>query len=166
MECVTCSKENKKNKHRLDTLKCPITYDSFKIVTHLGHERKYTSIHSDETGEIFISVGCRYNKAFLESEEATIVQSQVVGGWVKRKGKYQIHLRVIVSSEKNPQVIIRNKIFCEELGPTLEGIALAEQGLLAKHPSLAKTKIYIHFESIDKAYDRVEEWHTLGYWSH
>lgn len=166
MTCVTCSKENKKNKHRLDPLKCPITYDSFKIVTHLGHCRKYTSIHSDETEEIFISIGTHYNKAFLQSEEAVKVESQVVGHWLKWKGKYEIHLQVIVSSEKNPQAFIRNKIICEELGPNLEGIALAEQGLLAKHPSLAKTKIYIHFKSIDKEYDRVEKWHTLGYWAH
>lgn len=164
INCTTCSKTNKKNTHRLNPLLFPIIYGSSDIITTLQLPRKYTSIHNDNTGEIFLSIDHTYNSKMLQSDEATKVQSQVVGKWVKKNNKYEIHLRVIVSSQQNPQAFIRNKIFCEELGTVLEGIALAESSLLKSHPKLDRTKIFVHFKSIDSTYQRVEYWNRLGYW--
>ena len=56
------------------------------------------------------------------------------------------------------------KIFCAELGPVLEGIAFSETALLKAHHDLRNTKIYIHFKSIDKNYDRMEYWGKLKDW--
>lgn len=165
MACVKCSKENKKNTHRLKPLLAPITYECSDIITKFSLPRKYTNTHNDETAEIYLSVGREYNKILLSSEEAVKVQSQVVGKWVKVGDKYEIHFKVLVSTEKNPQAFIRNKIFCEELAPVLEGFALAETALLKLYPCLGNTKIFVHFKSIDKAYDRVEYWHKLKYWA-
>lgn len=164
-DCVKCSETNRLNQHRLEPLLAPITYESAEIITNFSLPRKYTNTHNDETSEIYLSIGHDYNKRMLESEEAVKVQSQVVGKWAKHKSGYAIHFTVIVSSEQNPQAFIRNKIFCEELGVVLEGFGLAETALLKLHPELAKAKIYVHFESIDPAYARVEKWHTLGYWA-
>jgi hypothetical protein len=163
--CYICNKEDKVNNHRLDPLLLPITYESSKIITSFDLPRKYTSTHNDQTKEIYLSIGHEYNKRLLESDEAVKVQSEVVGKWVKtKKGKYQINLTVLVSTEKNPQAEFRNIVFCRELGPVLEGIALAESALLKLYPRLASTKIYVHFKSIDPNYNRVEYWHRLGYW--
>ncbi len=162
--CRRCSIDSKENKHRLDPLLFPITYASQEVMETFSLPRKYTSTHDDEKKEIYLSIGSDYNERMLQTEEVILVESQVIGKWVKRGKKYEIHLRVLVTTEKNPQAFIRNKIFCEELGVVLEGIALAETCVLLRNPSLTKSKIYIHFESVDPEYKRVEYWGKLGYW--
>lgn len=157
--------ENRSNQHRLNPLLLPITYESADIITNFSLPRKYTSTHNDVTREIYMSIGQKYNKLLLDSEEAVKFETQVVGKWVKKDNKYEIHLEVLVSTEKNPQAQIRNKIFCAELGPVLEGIALAETALLQSHPKYGNARIFVHFKSIDKKYDRVEYWHRLKYWA-
>lgn len=162
---VCCSKENRINNHRLQPLLLPITYEDKGIMTNLSLPRKYTSTHNDETREVYVSIGHDYNNFLLNTDEVKNVESQVIGQWKKNGNKYEIHLMVLVSTEKNPQAEIRNKIFCEELGYVLEGIAFAETPLLSKKPKLGRTKIYVHFKSNDPKYNRTEYWHRLSYWS-
>jgi len=159
-----CTEENRVNKYKLQPLLLPITYGSADIMRKLSLPRKYTSIHNDDTREVFISIGHEYNKLLLDTDEAKNVQSQVIGYWKLNDDKYEIHLRVLVSTEQNPQSEIRNKIFCEELGYVLEGIAYAEIPLLNRNPRLGNTPIYIHFKSMDPKYNRTEYWHKLAYW--
>jgi len=161
---ISCSKDNRKNTHRLNPLLLPITYESANIIKKLKLPRKYTSTHNDETAEVFLSIGHEYNTLLLSSEEVKNVESQVVGKWIKKHNKYQIHLEVLVSTLKNPSPFFRNKVFCEEMAPVLEGIALAETCILTLNPHLLKTKIYIKFKSIDKSYDRIEYWGKLSRW--
>lgn len=162
--CMKCTSQNKKNNHRLDPLLCPITYENSSIITNFSLPRKYTNIHNDETREVLISVGKNYNKTMLSSPEAINVETQITGKWGKKDGKYTILLEAIVSTNKNPQAQIRNIIICNELGLVLEAIALAETALLELNPKLAKTKIYVHFKSIDSKYDRIEYWGRLQRW--
>jgi len=162
---VKCSRDNKKNKCDQDTSKLLLSYGDFGVPGHLKLPRKYTSIHNDETAEIFIFVGHEYNQEYLNSEEAKVVQSQVVGKWVKSRCGYKIKFQVLVSTPQNPYPFFRNLVFCQELGHVLQGVALIEGTLLARHPELKDTPIEIHFISqVDPAYDRVEEWGTLGHW--
>ena len=156
--CIECKCENKKNNHRLDPLLCPITYESSDIITKFSLPRTYTNIHDDTTREIFISVGKSFNKTMLSSPEAINIESQIIGKWAKKDNKYIIILQAIVSTLKNLQAQIRNTIICNELSLVLEGIALSETALLKLYPKLSKTKIYVKFKSIDKAYNRVEYW--------
>ncbi len=163
-DSICCTKDNRENKHRLNPLLLPITYESKDIITKLNLPRKYTSTHNDDTREIYLSIGHSYNERLLSSTEAVKVESQIIGEWIKKKGKYEIRLVAYVSTKKNPQAEFRNKVICAEMSPVLEGIALAETCLLKMHPELIKTKIYIHFKSIDKRYDRVEYWGRLSRW--
>jgi hypothetical protein len=163
-QCIVCSKQDRRNQHRLDPLSCPITYSSNKIITSLRLPRKYTTTHNDDRSEIYVSIGSDYNQNLLNTDEVINLQTQVIGKWIQRKHRYEIHLNVQVSTLKNPDAYLRNTIFCKELGLVLEGIALAETGLLHTHPKLAKTRIYIHFKSIEEKYRRIERWGRLGDW--
>lgn len=163
--CQKCSAKDRSNQHRLQPLLLPITYESSEIITDFSLPRKYTSTHNDETREVYVSVGHQYDKRLLASEEAVKVQSQVTGEWIKKDHKYEIHFKVLVSTPQNPQAEIRNQIFCAELGTVLEGIAFAETALLKLHPKYGKARIFVHFKSIDPAYDRTEYWHRLEYWT-
>ena len=162
--CIKCSKQNKINNHALNPLLTPITYETVKIVDNLSLPRKYTSTHNDDTAQIFISVGSEYNKILLNTAEVRNVQSQILGKWNRKHHKYSIHFKAYISTEQNPQAELRNLIICKELGIVMQSVALAETALLNKYPKLNKTKIYVHFSSIDPKYDRIEYWNTLGYW--
>lgn len=164
-QCVKCSKKDRTNQDRLEPLLLPITYESSEIIESFSLPRKYTSTHNDATREIYVSIGHEYNKILLESEEAVKTQSQVIGKWIKKDHKYEIHFEVLVSTLENPQAKFRNEIFCAELGPVFEGIALAETALLKSKPKYGDAKIYVHFKSIDPAYDRIEYWNRLKYWA-
>jgi len=159
-----CSKKNRQNSHRLNPLLFPITYESAEVINSLDLPRKYTSTHNDDTREIYLSIGHTYNDRLLSSEEAVKVESQIVGKWISKGKKYEIHLEALVSTDKNPQSEIRNRIICSETSPVLEGIALAETCLLTLYPSLARTKIFIHFKSKDPKYNRIEYWGKLSRW--
>lgn len=156
--CIQCSDLNRTNQHQLKPFSLSINYESTDIITSIELPRKYTSAYRD------ISIGHDYNKKILQHDDVIKRQNHVVGEWVKIDGKYEIHLNVIVSSEENPDASMRNKMFCDKLGLTLESIAFAETTLLKLHPSLASTKIYIRFHSLEEKYDRTEYWHRLGYW--
>lgn len=163
--CITCEKQDKINTHRLDPLYFPIIYQNARVITSLTLPRLYTSTHNDDTKQIFLSIGPKYDEILLNTPEVINVETEILGKWVKKNDKYRIQLTAIVSTEKNPQAQIRNIIICKELGVVLEGIAFAETALLKRYPCLKDTKIYIHFKSIDPAYDRTEYWGKLGYWS-
>ena len=163
-EKVTCV--DKRNQHVLVPSKTWISYESVRTPTHFSLPRVYTSTHNDDRKEIYVFTGSEQNKDMLSEPEPVNVQSQVTGKWRKNSssGKYEIHLKVIVSSQKNPQAVIRNSIFCENMSMVLEAIALSEQGLLLKYPDFREVKIFITFESIDKKYNREEYWGKLRRW--
>jgi hypothetical protein len=156
--------QNRKNKHSLIPSSTPITYSNNEISTHFSLPRVYTSTHNDEKREVYIHVGTELNRKMLSEPEPVNVESQVVGKWYRVKGKYEIRLRVLVSTLKNPQAAIRNKIFCESMSMVLEAIALAERGMLIDNPKKKKAKIYIKFVSHLKEYNRTEKWGRLGEW--
>lgn len=156
--CIQCSETNRTNKHYLKPFSLSINYGSADIMTSLELPRRYTSAYRD------ISVGHEYNNKILQHGDIIKRQNQIVGEWIKNNGKYEIHLNVIVSSDQNPDASTRNKTFCDKLSLTLESIAFAETALLKLHPSLASTRIYIRFHSLESKYNRTEYWHRLGYW--
>lgn len=163
-EKVTCV--DKRNQHKLVPSKTWIAYESTKIGTHFSLPRVYTSTHNDDRREIYMFVGTELNEELLAEPEPKNVESQVTGKWKynDKTGKYEIHLKVIVSSEKNPQAEIRNTIYCKEMSTVLEALALSEQGLLLKYPDFKEVRIYITFTSTNKKYSRVEYWGKLKRW--
>lgn len=146
-------------------LKSLLNYSSSNIMTKFCLPRKYTSTHSDETGEIFLAVDKKYYKPYLENEESQKVESQVIGKWVKKKNKYKILLKVVVSSEKNPNAKLRYDIYQRELPHVLKTIALAESCTMKHDDNIKKAKIYVKFDSIDPKYQKVQYWGRLSKWA-
>lgn len=167
-------KDPRANHHRSKSSALSVIYESSDIIDNLNLPRTYTMT---ETG---YSIDHNYNKNLLSSAQTLKNQSQVIGKWIQQNNKYEIHLEVLVkghappsdgaqlhlvSTEENLDAGHRDHMFRKNLGFLLEVIAFAETALLKSHPELAKTKIFIHFRSLDKKYDRIESWHYLGYWT-
>lgn len=163
--CDECC-QNRENKHILVPSKTLISYEDTKIPTNFSIPRVYTTTHNDARAEVYIHIGKSLNKAMLAEDEPVKNETQVVGKWKKnsRTGKYEIVMEVTVSTLKNPLAMIRNKIFCENMSMVLEGIALAEQGMLLRNPEKKRSKIYVQFRSVDSKYNRVEYWGRLERW--
>lgn len=156
----------KRNQHKLVPGKTWISYETLKTPTQFSLPRVYTNIHDDDSAELFLFVGSEVNEDLLLRPSQLLTETHVLGKWKlnNKNGKLEIHLRVIVSSQKNPQAEIRNRIFCAELSSVLEAIGLAEQGLLLKHPDFDQVKVFVKFESTDRRYSRTEYWGKLKRW--
>lgn len=161
---VTCDGSQKKNKHDLDPTMLNIVYDSKKESTIFSLPRKYTSTHNDSPPTLYLGIGKKYIDRLLDTEEVKKNQTQILGKWKKEHEKYIIQLKVYVSTVTNPQTVIRNSIFCKELGLVLQSIAFAEIPILKEHPNLLKTNIYIKFISNVPEYNRTEKWGKLCDW--
>ena len=157
--CAHCGDKDRTNQHRLKPITLSVHYESPEIITTLDLPRKYTTAHRD------ISIGHDYNKKLLECEDIVKSETHIIGQWIKNDSKYEIHLEVLVSTSKNLNAESRTRFFCDRIGLILEEIAFAETALLKLNPSLAGTKIFVHFKSLESKYNRVEYWHRLGYWT-
>ena len=192
--CIQCSDFERSNQHRLHSCSFPITYEPDSINEHFSLPRRYTCVHSQvkrTTADslnpralddcVSLSVGHNYDRKLLSSSND---HSGIIGKWVKNGHKqssssafnlpgpvndlddrYEIHLKVLISTKDYPDAASRNKTICKDLGIVLEGIAFAETTLLEKYQHLGNSRVLIHFSSIDENYDRVENWHRLKYWS-
>lgn len=163
-QCVQCTDKQRVNNHRLDLASLSLTYGNVDMFSEVSLPRRYTSTHTDVPPFIFTAMGHNYDKCLLNDPDVKKGQDQVVGEWIKEGNKYEIRFTVLVSTPENPNAKARNEEFCNYLSIVLESIGLLEFHLLAAHPELAATRIYVNFKSIDPAYDRVEYWHRLGHW--
>jgi len=137
----------------MDTLSMPLFWGSSKMVTRFSLPRRYTSTHDDNKREIYLTIDTKYNSKQLDTEEVKNVESQILGKWVNSK---TIKLVAIVSSEKNPQAAIRDKIIRLELPNVLRQIGLAERATVTIRPELGRAKIFIHYKSVDPKFDKKE----------
>lgn len=158
--CIQCSDFERTNQHRSHSYSLPITYEPDSITKHFSLPRRYTCVHSDNC--VSLSVAHNYDKKLLSSSND---ESGIIGKWIKNSDdRYEIHLKVLVSTKPHPNAASRNKNICKNLGIVLEAIALAETTLIEKYPHLGNSRILVHFRSINEDYDRVENWHRLKYW--
>ena len=152
------SEQSRVNHHGLKTLEVSIKYESPEMISSLDLPRKYTWVGHH------ISISHEYDQKLIQRAAE---DTHVIGEWVKahNKEKYEIHLEVIISSDKYTNVEARNKYFHQKLGLILEELAFAETSLLRTNSVLAGTKIRIKFKSADEKYARTEYWHRLGHWA-
>jgi hypothetical protein len=158
--CIQCNDVDRSNQHRLDLSSFTTRYESSYIKDHLDLPRRYTCTYHKKIGSLYI--GHDYNKDLLSSANH---QSGITGKWIKINNKYEIHFKVLLSTKDNTNSHSRNKSFCKKLSVVLESIANTELLLLKEYPHLGNTRILVYFQSIDNNYDRVENWHSLKYWT-
>ena len=119
--------------------------------------RRYTLTHSDETGELFLTIGPEYDYS-----EITPMRDEVFAEWQYVKQQYIFYASVYVNGEFGPiQASIRNRIFIRELPLALESIRYGDRQFFYAHPCLKNAKIYIYFESSYPRFNRIEYWGTF-----
>ncbi|TRO47719.1 hypothetical protein E2P47_04040 [Candidatus Bathyarchaeota archaeon] len=123
--------------------------------------RCYTLTHSDFTGELFLSVGLKFDKKSISGFYTKLMRDEVLAEWLKDKNDYSLHVYCHVSGG----IIIgtagwRDSIFRRELPLVLKCFSTGDKGLFGANPKLDDSPIFVHFKSSKNKYNKVEQWGT------
>lgn len=120
--------------------------------------RAYTLTHSDSTGELFLSIGRKYNHPQISGWYTRFMRDEVLAEW-KYLPEYALHVHCHVSGGLVfGSASMRDGIFRQHLPMVLEAFCYADRILINRNDRLAKAKILINFHSKDKKFNRTEDW--------
>jgi hypothetical protein len=128
-------------------------------------KRYYTLTHSDETGDLFLTIGKEY--AF---DKINSMRDEVLGQWIKYGNNYYFYVYLLIDDGKFGPVKaeIRDKIFRRELPLALEAIRYGDRSLFKENKELDNSPIVVFFNSSELKYNKVEKWgsfsdYNMGY---
>lgn len=119
--------------------------------------RRYTLTHSDETAELFLTIG-----PCFAYDEISELRDEVLGEWTQINGRYifSVYLYVYGYDIKgSPE--IRNTIFRRELPLALQAIRYGDSALFEEYPELDQSEIVGCFQSSILYYNSVESLGTF-----
>lgn len=116
--------------------------------------RKYTLTHSDETGELFLSIGDNYDLDKINYS----IRDEVLGCWEKDDKYYLFITLELDNGEDINNTIKRDKIFREEISLALMTIVYGDSIFLENNRELYEAPIRVKFNSKVSEYDVLEEW--------
>lgn len=121
--------------------------------------RRYTLTHSDDTGELFLTISSRF-----AWDKVNETRDEVFAQWNRYPGRgYVLEVYLYVYGPEvsgNPE--IRNRIFRENLPLALKAMCYGDRRFIMLHPQLAYSSVMVHFYSILPEYSRVEPWGNFG----
>ncbi|MCQ2969899.1 MAG: DUF3888 domain-containing protein [Clostridium sp.] len=118
--------------------------------------RRYTLTHSDETGELFLSIGKYYDYSKVND-----LRDEVLGCWScdDDNNLYFLRLEVLLDAcGGEEKIAIRNKIFRNELPMAIKAIIYGDRELFLSNEELYECKIIINFKSSNPNYHAIEQW--------
>lgn len=120
-------------------------------------KRKYTLTHSDETADLFLTIGKSY-----DYEKTNETRDEVLAEWKESDGRDILNVYIQVSLDLDlAKTIIRDKIFREELPLALKAIVYGDKKFLKENPELYNAIVVVNFKSDVPKYNRKEEWGTV-----
>jgi hypothetical protein len=118
--------------------------------------RRYTLTHSDETAELFLSVGLDYAYDHIGP-----MRDEVLAEWaIDTAACPMLSVTVYVDSGEIPSdaAAIRYSIFQRELDLALEAIRYGDAVLFSLYPTLDYSPIIVRFQSSYLEYNKVQLW--------
>jgi len=122
--------------------------------------RHYTLTHSDEMGDLFLSVALAY-----AYNEITSMRDEVLAELLYQEDQYNLLVYIHVDSQPAKDLAdstFRYHIFQRELPLALEAIRYGDQVLFDLYPALNSAPIQIHFDSIYATLCKTEYWGTFA----
>lgn len=108
--------------------------------------RTYTLTHSDDTGELFLSISSGIDSSKIDWR----MRDEVVGTWQIVGGQYCLVCSVHISGGEFDEKKSRSRfaIFKEELPLALKGIINGDKGLFDYYPWLLNAPVQVKFCSV------------------
>ncbi|MGQ9721054.1 MAG: staygreen family protein [Candidatus Jordarchaeum sp.] len=125
--------------------------------------RRYTLIHSDRSGKLFLTIGREYDKKQISGIYTRLMRDEVLAEWITDDAKPALHVYCHVSGGLvfGPAGW-RYAIFRSELPLVLEVFRYGDRSLFEAHPELDNAPIWIHFQASQPRYRKVEQWGKLA----
>lgn len=117
-------------------------------------QRKYTLTHSDETGELFLSIGKKYDFANINYN----TRDEVLGCWEKDDKYYLLITLEVDNGSDITTTIKRDRIFRKELPLALMAIVCGDNLFFENNKELYEATIIVKFNSEINEYNTLEEW--------
>ena len=144
---------------RLNPEKLHVTYLTGATPGGLTLPRRYTLTHSDMTGQLFLSIGNQYNTQEISKLYTRLMRDEVLAELVSEQGTTMLNVYCHISGGfVFGGARWRFSIFCSELPLALEAIRYGDRTLFAQNPQLDNTPVFIHFQSTDSRFNKVERW--------
>ncbi len=119
--------------------------------------RCYTLTHSDQTGDLFLTIGVEFNKKQLRGWQTRIMRDEVLAEWLKTDDNHSLNVYCQISGGIGTSGF-RDRIFRQELPLVLETFRYGDQQFFDANPEFDKTPIFIHFRSKKDKYNKIENW--------
>jgi hypothetical protein len=147
---------------RLNPQKLHIAYLTDVTPEDLVLPRRYTLTHSDITGKLFLTINNEYDTKQIASLYTRLMRDEVLAEFTKEEGLvFKVYCHVsggfVFGTAK-----LRYAVFRHELPLVLEAISFGDRNLFEKIPNLDKTPVFIHFQSTDDRFNKVENWGTIA----
>ena len=150
---------------RLDPGKLHVNF-----VTNLFYQgallpRRYTLTHSDVTGDLFLTIGRKYDEKAISGWYTQVMRDEVLGEWLNEdRLALHIHLHVSGGLTFGP-ARWRESIFRQHLPLVLEAISYGDRQFISDHPVFQQAHYKIHFHAKQANLDKVEVWGTIKEYS-
>lgn len=119
--------------------------------------RKYTVTHSDETAELFVTIGMTYAQ-----DKIGPIHDEVLLTFTKDGRKPILLGNVLVDGKGiTGDANMRNTIFIREMPTALQAIRYADRKLFDTYKCLDNLPILIMFQSTNKEFNRVHDFGTM-----
>jgi hypothetical protein len=120
--------------------------------------RRYTLTHSDQTGDLFLTIAPDFSFYQL-----TAMRDEVLGEWLNADDSilYYVYLHVDGPFGQGTETI-RNVIFRRELPLALEAIRYGDRLFFEARPEMDQYPIIVFFLSFYPEYNKTENWGTFA----
>ncbi len=116
--------------------------------------RKYTLTHSDESGELFLSIGKNYDFDQINYN----IRDEVLGSWEKDDKEYLLITLEVDNGDDISNTIKRDKIFRQEIVLALMAIVYGDNLFFENNKELYEAPVRVKFNSKFSEYDTLEDW--------
>jgi hypothetical protein len=147
---------------RLNPDKLHVTYLADATPDDLIVPRRYTLTHSDITGNLFLSIGSEYDTQQTSKLYTRLMRDEVLAELADDDDilTFKVYCHVsggfVIGTAK-----WRYNIFRSELPLVLESLRYGDRFIFEQKPELDSVPVFIHFNSTDSRFNKVEEWGTM-----
>jgi len=125
--------------------------------------RYYTLTHSDSTGDLFLSIGSRFDTKQISKLYTRLMRDEVLAELKMDSEGLSLNVYCHVSGGfVFGRAKWRYKIFCSELSLVLEAIRFGDKIIFDSDSKLDQAPVLVHFRSTDKRYSKTENWGFLA----
>jgi len=126
---------------------------------HALTPRRYTLTHSDQTGDLFLTVAPAYDRGQISGWYTRLMRDEVLGEWADAEGHPELHIHLHVSGGLVFGTAgMRDRIFRHHLPLALRALVYGDRDAIAAQQRLLDAPLIVHFHARQDKWDRVEDW--------